>query len=329
MKLLLKISILSIFCIPFLQVSAQVQLPLDGVTIELGNENPAPGQNVEVTIESFSFDLNAAAVVWTVNGKVYAQGVGIKSISLKAPPIGSKTTVVANVKAAGVTEISKSIVFGSGNVDIVWEVDGYTPPFFQGRLPYSYQNSVKLIAIPHISSGGAKEIDPKTLVYSWKLGGKYIEGGQGYGKQSVVVRSDIIPKPLEISVDVSNREQTVHTAGSINLAPSEPSVSFYEEDSLYGILFNKAIGESITMKNSEMKIIAIPYGFNLNASKDTYTWSINNIEQTDLAKNRSIVVRTKGDMDGTALINMNLRSESNILQGAAGSFVVYFKKLIQ
>lgn len=48
---------------------AQVPTSIDGVRISLNPEIPAPGQTVTVGVESFSTDLNAASIVWFVDGK--------------------------------------------------------------------------------------------------------------------------------------------------------------------------------------------------------------------------------------------------------------------
>jgi hypothetical protein len=309
-----------------MHVFAQYQAPLDGVTIDASNYNPMPGQTVDITLESFSFDLNSSSIVWQVAGKVHSKGVGIKTISVKAPSIGSKLNVSAIIKSPDGTETTKVYTIKSGAVDIIWESNGYRPPFYKGKLPYIYQNSIKLVAVPHFSKSGTKEIDPKTLVYTWKLGGKFIDGGQGYGKQSVVITSSIIPKPLEISVDVTNREQTDRASGSIVLNPTEPIVTFYEDDALYGTMYNKSIVNSTSLKNSEMKVVAVPFGFNLRNDKTIFNWSINNIDQPELLKNRSITIRSKGDMDGNSLIGLDVRNEVDILQGAKNNFTVYFKK---
>lgn len=326
MKLLLKISIITLFCVFALSANAQIATPIDGVTIQTSNTDPRPGDKVSVYVESYNINLNSSSIVWLVDGKVQSQGIGIKEIDVKAPKIGSKVIVTVNIKAPDGKEVKKSLTIATGAVDIIWESNGYVPPFFKGRLPFAYQNSIRLIAMPHLAKEGGKEIDPKTLVYSWKLGGKYIEAGQGYGKQSVEIQADDIPKTLEISVEVSNREQTLHTAGSINLEPSQPSLSFYEEDPLYGIYYNKSISSDVTMKNSEMKILAIPFGFNMDKMLNEYNWSINNIDQPDLIKNRSITIRTKGDIDGSSNIDLSIRNQDNILQGAGGQFTVYFNK---
>lgn len=330
MKLLLKISIITLFliiCFSFYEdTKAQVQTPIDGVTIDVSNENPKPGENIEVSIESYLFDLNSSSIVWMVNGKIHAKGIGLKKIDIIAPKIGIKTNVSVDIKGADGRDVKKAITLTSSSIDIIWESNGYTPPFFKGKMPFSYQNSIKLIAIPHIAKNSTSEADPKTLIYEWKLGGKYIENGQGYGKQTVTIQTNEIPKPLDITVSVTNREQTQHTVGSITLEPSAPSLQFYEEDSLYGILFNKSLSDSVDLKNSEMKILAIPYGFNMNNQDISYTWMINNIEQQDLIKNRSIIIRTKGDTDGSSNLYLDIRNQDSILQGTNGSFILNFKK---
>ncbi len=330
MKLLLKISVITLFLIFYFgfysESIAQVQTPIDGVTIDTSNENPKPGQNVDIFIESYLFDLNSSSIVWTVNGKVSDKGIGIKKISVPAPKIGTQIDVSVDIKGSDGREVKKAISIRSGYVDLVWESDGYVPPFYKGKAPFSYQNNVRITAIPHLAKNSGTEVDPRTLVYTWKLGGKYIDNGQGYGKQSVVIEYGDIPKTLEITVDVINREQTLHTVGSMNLTPSEPSLLFYEEDSLYGIYYNKVLPDKFNLKNVEAKILAIPYGFNLNNQEIDYTWSINNIEQSDLIKNRSIIIRTKGDTSGSSNLFLDIRNQDRILQGARGNFTINFKK---
>lgn len=326
MKLIFKLgTILLFFCILALTTHAQIPTSIDGVNINANPENPRPGDSIEISVESFNFDLNSASIVWIVDGKTKEQGIGLKNIKVIGPKTGISMVVRAIIKTIEGREIQKNITIKTGSVDIIWESSGYTPPFFKGKLPFAYQNTVRFIAIPHIGRDGVSEMDPKTLVYSWKLGGKYIDGGQGYGKQSVEVQSGDIPKPLDVSVEVYNREQTVNTVGYITLEPAEPNLSFYEEDALYGVLFNKSLSGRVQMKNSEMKILAVPYGF---AEGNTYNWSINNAEQTDLLQNRSIVVRTKGDTDGSSSIDLDVRNIENILQGVRNGFTVYFTKKI-
>ncbi|MDQ5893037.1 MAG: hypothetical protein QG640_47 [Patescibacteria group bacterium] len=325
---MLKISIFTLLCVFGTQAYAQIPASVDGVTIDTNISNPRPEQMVEVFVESFGLDLNASSIVWLVDGKNQGQGIGLKKILVTMPRVGVTLNVKAVIKTPEGKEIQKSLVLKSGSVDIIWEPRGYTPPFFEGKLPLVYQNSVRIVAIPHLSKDGLSEIDPKTLVYQWKMGGKYVPDGQGYGKQSVNIQLDSIPKPLEIEVEVYTREQSQNTSGSISIEPIEPFLYFYEDNSLYGILFNKILTGRVSLKNEEMRVRAVPFGFNIGQGSDAnvYNWSVNNVDQPSLLKNQSITIRTKAETEGISNINLDIRNQEAILQGARGQFTVYFSK---
>ncbi len=327
MKLIFKLSIITLLFFSFnLPVSAQVPASIDGVNIKTSTDSPRPGQSIEVSVESFNFDLNSSSIVWIVDGKTVNQGVGLTKINIVGPKIGVPANISAIIKTPEGREINKSIIIKSGSIDIIWESYGYVPPFFKGKSSFAYQNKLRLIAVPHLSKDGINEIDPKTLVYSWKRGGKYIEGGQGYGKQTVDILPDELPKTLDVSVEVYDREQTQNTVGYITLTPSEPSITFYEIDPLYGIFFNKSLESKVSLKNNEIRVLASPFGFSVDNNPLTYSWSINNIEQAELAKNQSIVLRTKGDSEGSSNINLEVRNLRDILQGARSELTIYFTK---
>src|SRR5574343_1112795 len=327
MKLIFKLSIIYffIFTLNTHFTHAQIAGEIEQVSIKTEISNPKPDQKIGIYLESYLLDLNSASIVWFVNGKNISQGIGIKRIEVTAPKIGSKTTVSAVIKTTEGREIRKTYDIKTGSVDIVWETEGVAHPFFDGKLPYVYQNKVRFIAVPHLSVDSKKELDPKTLVYSWKMDGKYVEEGQGYGKQYIEIESGDIPKNLNISVSVYNRNQSEGSESSITLEPGDPSLSFYEIDSLYGVMYNKAIVNDKRMKNSEIEILAIPYGFNKD-NKNTFTWLINGLYQNDLINNRSITLRTKKDIEGSSSVDLDIRNENSILQGARNGFTVYFSK---
>lgn len=330
MKLIFKLSIiiliLSVFLINTQDSYAQIPTSIDGVNISKNIDNPRPDQIINVKVESFLIDLNSSSISWIVNGKSKEQGIGLKNINVTAPKIGLTTTVTAIIRTSDGVEIRKSITLKSGSVEIIWETEGHRHPLYEGKLPFVYQNKIRLIAMPHLSKDGKKTIDPKTLVYTWKSGGKYIENGQGYGKQYVEIIGTEIPKPLEISVEVYDRSNTTSAYSSIVIEPEEPSISFYEEDSLYGLLYNKSLRNRVPLNNSEMKVVAVPFGFNIGKEPLSYAWSINNLSQPDLIRNKSIVIKPKADVEGSSNISLDIRNENLILQGARSDFTVYFSK---
>lgn len=324
-KVLITIFLLT-FLLPSYSANALVQAPFDGVTIESSPLNPEPLENVTVSIDSYLFDLDSASIVWLSNGVNVGHGTGMKDLIIKAPAAGNEIIITAITKNPEGRDISKSIVIKSGSIDIVWEPISYSPPFYKGKNIFTFQNRIKLVAMPHLFSSDNKELDARKLIYQWKIGGKYISGMSGYGGQSVIIDSGDVPKPLEISVEVNNKEQTADAIKKITITPSEPTIEFYEMDRLYGTLFNKALTSNISLKNSEITVFASPFGFNFKNDTPVYTWMINNIEQPDLVKNQSITLKTKDDAYGVSNIDLSIRSLKSVLQGADASFNITFSK---
>ncbi len=323
MKSSLKLKIiLLLFILPLLS-HAQIPSSIDGVQIDTYPDIPAPGETVTVSVESFSTDLNAASIVWLVDGKNYAQGTGKKSVGLTAPALGKNISVMAIIMTVEGREIKKVLTLKSGNVDIVWESGGYVPPFYKGKSTFAYENPIKIMAIPHLAGPGGTEINPKTLLYKWTKNDKVVQDQSGYGKQTLSLQEEI-PRPLDIKVEVSTRNGSDKATASITLTPGDPSVSFYEEDPLYGVLYNKSIMNKVTLSNREISIRAVPYSF--TKSVLNYVWSINNLERTDLSKNESITLRTREDSEGTSDISLEIKNVREILQGARGGVSVRFSK---
>lgn len=313
----------------FFATIARAQTPssLDGVEIRTNPSTPSPLENVTVSVESFNTDLNAASIVWVIDGKNYAKGTGITSIQIFAPPLGKDLTVVVVIMTVEGKEVKKTITIKSGGVDLVWESAGYIPPFYRGKALFAYENTIKITAMPHLAGANGAELDPRTLVYKWKENDKVVQDQSGYGKQTLTLQEDI-PRPLDITVEVGTRTGNQKGTASITLTPGDPSISFYEEDHLYGVLYNKAITDKITLINPEITIRAVPYTFNtsLKTSSLSYIWSINNLERTDLSTNQSITLRTTGDNAGSSDISLEIRNVMDILQGARNGVSIFFSK---
>ena len=335
-KILLKTT-LNIFYVTFftiifsfifvISIHAQIPNSIDGVEIGSDPENPNPGQNVTVSVESYNTDLNSASVVWLVNGKNYAQGTGLKSVSVSAPSLGKNTSIVTIIMTAEGKEVRKSITIKSGSVDLVWESEGYIPPFYKGKAVFAYENLVKITAMPHLSNNESAELDSRTLIYKWKKNDKVVLDQSGYGKQTLIIKEDI-PRPIDIELEVTTKNGSQKGVAFITLQPGEPSISFYEEDPLYGVLYNKAIINRISLSNQEINIRAVPYNFTSYAKNSplTYSWSINNLLQPELSTNQSIILRTRGDTEGSSAISLEVRNTDDILQGARNAIDVLFNK---
>lgn len=329
MKYVLKIAFLLAFSSVFTSITnAQIPGSIDGVEISVSPEYPSPGQNVKISLESYTTNLNAASIVWIVDGKNALQGIGAVSINVSAPDIGKKTAVTAVIVTAESKEVKKSVILKTGDVDLVWESSGYIPPLFKGKALFAYQNGIKVTAIPHLSGASGKEIDPKTLVYKWTKNDKVMQDQSGYGKQTFTFVEEL-PRPIEIEVIVTTRDGGEQGRALVTLEQGNPSLLFYEEDPLYGVFYNKAIKNRFTLKKEEVSILAVPYFFSNVGGENspiTYSWSINNLLQPDISTNRSITLRSKEDSEGSSDLSLEIRNTGKILQGAKQNTTLLFSK---
>ncbi len=303
---------------------AQIPVSLDLINIKTSPPLPKPGEMVTISVESFSTDLNGASIIWLVDGKNFAQGIGKKSIELKAPLIGKTMSVMAVIMSIEKVEIKKALILKTGDVDIIWESEGFIPPLYQGRAEYGYQNQIRIYAIPHLSDGKGGETDPQTLLYKWKVNDKVQLAQSGYGKQSLVLREEL-PKDLDVVVEVTTKEGIEKATADITLSPGKPSISFYEDNPLYGVFYNRSLKQNVQLTNQEINVRAVPYSFSITPQSPlSYLWSINNEERRDLESKESIILRTRGDVEGTSNISLDVRSEENILQGARANLSLMF-----
>src|SRR4051812_17489277 len=107
---------------------AQIPTSIDGILIERSPDQPAPGEQVTVSVESFSTDLHGASIVWYVDGKKFDQGIGKLFIKIPAPALGKSTNIIADILTIEKKQIKKGMIIKSGGVDLLWESGGFVPP---------------------------------------------------------------------------------------------------------------------------------------------------------------------------------------------------------
>ncbi|MDD5165473.1 MAG: hypothetical protein PHG25_02975 [Candidatus Pacebacteria bacterium] len=309
---------------------AQV-LPPNATAIVLtpSTNNPVPGRVVTIKAESFTFDIDSATVIWTVNGKEVQKGIGLISLDVKAPVLGKKTIVGITAVTANGIRYTNTISIGSGSIDLIIETDGYTPPFFKGKTPLVFQNTVTVIAVPHLANSSGVEFDPASLVYQWKKDdGTVLQDQSGYGKQSISLKGGIVPRPYYLIVTASTRDGSAQAQSLIDINATSPSVVFYKNDPQYGPFFNTAVlGVLKIGSQKEIQAFASLFGFNFskNISSDlTLNWSINNIEHSELASSKSIILRAPDGDSGTSHVELDVRGVNNILQGGSNNFDISF-----
>jgi hypothetical protein len=316
-----------LFALPI--AHAQVPTSIDGIDITINPTNPIPGKNVEISLQDYLSDISSAYITWVVNGNKVTEGVGKNDITLTAPALGKESDVAILIQTEDGKTVQKSVVIKSGSVDLVWESQGYAPPLYQGKQDFAYENSLKIIAMPHLADSSGVEIDPTTLIYNWKQDSTVLQDQSGYGKQSVTITGSVIPRPTTIYVDVSTRDGSETASGVITLQAGSPSVVFYKDDPLYGVLYNVALGAQTTFSNQEITLLAVPFSFtmpSLTNNNIQYSWTINGAAQTGLTTNRSVTLRVQDtSADANYPVQLQLQNMKEILQGATNAITVMFQ----
>jgi hypothetical protein len=142
---------------------------------------PQPGQGVSVQISSYSSDLNKARITWTLDGRVLSSQTGATSLQFTAPQSGETSRLVITITKEGGGTITKTIVINPAEVDLIYEADTYTHPFYKGKRLYTSESNVDFIAIPNFVRNGRK-IPSSELVYTWKINGNVRQDVSGYGR---------------------------------------------------------------------------------------------------------------------------------------------------
>ncbi len=307
---------------------AQISTSIQGIDLKLSNDSPTPGQNITVTAESYVSDLNSSNITWKVNGVAFQKGVGVTSIVVQAPSLGKNLTInITAVTPEGKT-MTNNVTLTSGNVDLILESQGYTPPFFAGKIPLAYQNTYRIVAVPHLADASGKEYDPQTLEYQWTKDSRVVQDQSGYGKQVFTWKDEVVPRQRIVDLKVFTRDGKEQAEKFIAIEAGAPSIAFYKDDSVYGTFFNTAVSGNLGLgKGGEVSVLAVPFGFNKPAGSLgdlSFSWLLNSVEQDSLSANQSITLRAPSDQSGSSDIQLTVTNTQDFLEKAAAGFSANF-----
>ncbi len=201
--------------------------------------------------------------------------------------------------------------YAENSVDLIIEPNTYIPPFYQGRPSFISEASAKVIAIPHIEIDGQK-VSNGNLFFKWKVSGLFPEDN-AFGKDTVIVRSRIPVSDIKIGIEMLDANMKPIVSSEAKIKINQPSIFFYENSSLYGLLFNKAISSIDIGDREEIKIAALPFSFS-DWNKLTYDWSINGEKISTLSSNEVILKRTADNAKGITQVSLTIKNPQKITQ---------------
>lgn len=311
-----------------LPIPTQIPDLEEQIDVTVNPEFPRPGDQVKITLDAFGTDLNNATITWTVDGKVAEQGKGQISLTFTAGNAGRQSNIKVTVQPVNSRLVTKSFVITPQSVDVVWEAQTYTPPFYKGKAMYTPQEKLVFVAMPNFIQGNSI-VGPDTVTYKWKED-LTVEGNRsGYGVQRFDYRGGILMRPVDIGVEVST-QNGLGAENHVILGPTSPEVTLYENSPLYGILFNKEISRNFEFGSAEERsIAAFPYFFGATDRNDpdlSYKWTINgnaiNVpkDQTDMT------FRNTENLEGKSIIGIVVNNISNFLEEAKSAMIIDFKR---
>lgn len=204
------------------------------------------------------------------------------------------------------------------SVDLLWQGETYTPPFYKGRSLWSKQSSATFVAIPQGLGNSA------ALNYKWSKNGTVLGTLSGVGKNSIVIADSVLSKGITLKVQVVSSGNNVLGEASVNLAPQNPQVIIYENHPLYGFLFNLETYEGYPISN-EATFASFPLFFDSPSRQSSvldYAWKTNSEASH---KESSVTYRSPEGGAGTAMVNSSVSHNDKFLEKAERNFSIKFE----
>ena len=203
------------------------------------------------------------------------------------------------------------------SVDLLWQGETYTPPFYEGKALWSKQSSITLVAIPTGLGSQA------SLNYRWTKNGTVLGSISGVGKSSITFTDSILSRPQTVQVDIVSANGALLASASTLVIPISPTLLVYENDPLYGFLFNRAVSGESKLEKREVTFGAFPLFFSANRNNNilNYVWDTNTGAENTTS---SVTYRTPDDASGTAQVSVRVRHPNLITQDARTNFKIQF-----
>ena len=206
-------------------------------------------------------------------------------------------------------------------VDLLWQGETYTPPFYQGRTLWSNQSRITFLAIPQGLG------NPNNLNYKWTKNGIVLGNINGIGRNSFFFYDSILSKPQSVMVEILSEQGAVLASASNIVTPTLPELVVYENNPLYGFMFHREINGEYQFQDKETTFTAFPLFFSTLNRLDPmidYQWQTNN---TGVETKNSVTYRTPENTSGSSEIRVRVSNRDKITQDASKRFLVKFGDL--
>lgn len=298
------------------------------VDVNISPETPRPGDEVTIKVEAYGTDLNTHLIDWRINGTSTLRGIGQKKLKFIMGRSGTITNVDLIISPKNAPEIRRSYTFAPVDVDILWQANTYTPPFYKGKALYTPESSVSFTALPNITIGGVK-VDPGEVVYKWSENYEVQGDRSGFGKNTYEFVGPIILRPVTIQTETyAAANKNLKGVNSFELNNVYPQAIVYENSPIYGVLFNRAVNNGYLLSQREVKLSVFPYYFSTDNKNDkvAYDWSLDDSPLDIPISENSTVFRRTDNLRGQAKISVGISEDTKALQAAGLNFIISYEE---
>lgn len=315
-------------------INSETGLPTgiqEQISIEQIPRVPNPNQPVSFRIESFLTNLNNAQITWIQNGEVLNSGTGLVTQAIQAPDSGETSIIQIRITKEEGGVLTQTITLNPSQVDLIYEAQTYTPPFYKGKSLYTSESVVEVIAVPHFLNESGQRMDSSTLVYTWRINGTVQQDFSGYGKDFLSFQGSLIERPVTVSVEVSAPNSTLLASNTLRFSSSDPDFVLYENNPVFGVIYEQAIQGSFLLNRPQIDFEGVPYFFSTyfkNSGLLSYAWTINGTRITNKSSSENyLVLRNDENEEGTARIGVTVSHINNLLQQKSNRFELLFEKI--
>lgn len=316
--------LVSLFALPAYAQVYDIPGAQTAIVIRSTPEQPGPNSTVLLTVASPLLDLSQSYIAWRVNGAPLIEGEGVVSASVQTGNAGDILDVSVSVVSGEDTALAEMFIVPA-SVDILWEADGYTPPFYGGRTLPGVGASVTLVAYPTFIANGVR-LSEKDLVFTWRRGETVLGSQSGKGKSSISLRDPLMGDET-VTVDVRNGDGSMVARSSVRLPEPRTLVHLYIVHPLFGLLLHQAIGASTFTGETEATFQAVPFfapAARIDDGSLTFDWRVNQRSiAPDPRKPSEITINAEGS-DGIALIGLDVGHRTNFFFGAQAAWQITF-----
>lgn len=295
------------------------------ISANISPSDPAPGSTVVITLTGFGFDSNKALYEWSQDGIVRKIGQGENKFSFQIGQLGKPTRINVFVSLNQRQIAEKSFYFEPSEINLLWQAETLTPPFYQGKARASAGAKIKILATPYIINQAGKKERVQDLIYNWFIGDTLNKEGSGQGKNVFSAQTNPNDSQLKVTLKVTAKSGGSGANKTLIIYLDKPELAFYEQRPLEGANYGKQIIDNYELYGDESSFVAVPFFWPLKYLEDiTYAWTVNSLPVPNKERADTLTVRQPSSGSGLNQIGLQVSDPTNKQITSNGSFNIKF-----